>query len=68
MSDVGEQLAIRWAGRSWRVYEVLESESFGMYGKVLRDDRGRIRNFDDEDQARAFIESMPDATEAEYPS
>jgi hypothetical protein len=51
----------------WRVYEVIHS-NLGPYTHVLRDDEGEIRNFDSEDSARAFIESMPDATEVDYPS
>lgn len=72
MSDAGAEFAIKliW-GRAfshWRVYAISESERFGRYATVLRDNDGEIRIFKDEDAARAFIESYPDATEVEYPS
>jgi hypothetical protein len=68
MSDAGQELAIKRVGYSWRVYEIQYSERFGAYGKVLRGDDGQIRNFGTEAAAREYIETMPDATEMEYPA
>jgi hypothetical protein len=68
MSGIGLQLALkRTLSGKVRLYEVVESERFGAYAKVLRGSDGRIHEFDDEEAARSFIGEMPDATEADYP-
>ena len=69
MSGIGPELAIkRLSWRVWRVYEIHESPTYGRYAKVLRDELDRIRNFISEYDARGYIESVPDATETEYPA
>jgi hypothetical protein len=67
MSD-GQELAIKRAFSHWRVYAVSESERFGRYATVLRDDQGTPHIFSSEAAARAYIESVPDATEVDYPA
>lgn len=53
--DRGLELAIKRAGKWWRIYVVQESERFGRYGVVLRDDAGKIMNFPEETIAREFV-------------
>jgi hypothetical protein len=67
MSD-GLELAIKRAGRWWRIYTVAESERFGRYATVLRNDAGEIINLPDELTARDVIMAMPDAVEVDYPA
>jgi hypothetical protein len=58
---IGQELAIKRSRNDWCVYEVVRADT-GAYGRVVRFDDGSIRKFPTED------ESIPDATEAEYPS
>ena len=62
------ELAIKRAYNVWRVYEIIEGRDGLRWTHVVRDDGGQPLAFPTEDAARAYIESVPDATEVEYPA
>lgn len=66
MSDEGLRLAIRHIGLTWRVYAIRDTE-WGPAAQVMRLPDEKIRKWDSEADARAWIMEQPDAIEVDHP-